>query len=492
MIIRTISLVVMIVSFVAYLAKAPAFPIADANILPCSAWFFISALANVILWQRVMKLLSFSLLVIWLYAFAASVVPETSTAQLDASSVERTVEAYIEAGEAIFYGKGKCHTCHTVDPSAPKSRCPDLTDVGLRAATRRPGMTAKEYLIEATYEPHKFLVPGYGNIMPPVWKAPISLSNPEIEMVIAFLQGQGADVDLTPFRPPVDTASEVTDFEVLPPLLTGDVERGKTVFVSGAKCIACHEVNGLVKPSAQVFDDVVEVVAAPDLTEISGMNSLRYIEESILKPNEQIVSGYGAVTVRTGGGSIQGRLLSQDNEQIVVRSKDQEHTIQLSEFDPEPIENLDNLKERGYFWISVTLAGTETSISGDFIEDDEENITVQVGSEMKTVSKSNVKVQATVVDFDEYVTVGELVSENEDEITLNVDGEEQTIDKFDIDEGPTYSRAYGKRLDVISPMPDNFPLLLSVADMSDLLAFMSTLTGTIDETAVQSEAPLKE
>ncbi len=488
--IRIICLILMIVSFIAYIAKAPAFPIASENLLPWSAWFFIFALANIILWQSVVKLLSFSLMVIWFYAFAASIIPETSTATVDIGNLERTPEAFIDAGQIIFNGKGKCNTCHTLDTSAPPGRCPDLTDVGTRAATRQPGVTAKEYLIESAYEPHKFLVPGYGNIMPPVWKPPISLSELEIETVIAFLQSQGGEVDLTPFEPPIDIGSAEASVEVLPPLLTGDVERGQRVFVEGAKCIACHAVAGIEQPAGQTLDDGVEVVAAPDLTEIAALNSLRYIEESILVPNAQIVSGYGSVTVKTGGATIQGTLVTQDNEKIVVRVKDaagneEERTILLSELDPEPIEELADLKGKGYFWIQVTLADTGATVSGDLVEENDENITLQVGEEPQTVSKSDVKVQATLIDFDENVIVGELVSENEDEITLIVDGEEQTTDKFDIDEGPTYSRAFGKRLAVTSPMPNNFPLLLSVSDMSNLLAFLASLTGATDATVAE-------
>ena len=205
--IRIASLILMVVSFIAYVAKFPAFPIASENLLPWSVWFFIFALANVILWQSVIKLLSFSLMVIWFYAFAASVVPETSTATIDINAIDRTPEAFIEAGEIIFNGKGKCNTCHTLDPSAPKGRCPDLSAIGSQAAARNPGVSAKDYLIESTYEPHKFLVTGYSNIMPPVWKPPISLSELEIETVIAFLQNQGGDVDLTPFDPPFDIES---------------------------------------------------------------------------------------------------------------------------------------------------------------------------------------------------------------------------------------------------------------------------------------------
>ena len=488
--IRIVSLILMVVSFIAYIAKAPAFPIASENLLPWSTWFFIFALANIILWQSVVKLLAFSLMVIWFYAFAASLVPEESTATVDFDDVPRTPDAFIEAGEIIFNGKGKCNTCHTLDPSAPKSRCPDLTDVGTRAATRQPGMTVKEYLIESTYEPHKYLVPGYGNIMPPVWKPPISLSELEIETVIAFLQSQGGEVDLTPFEPPVDIGSAAAVVEELPPLLTGDVERGKRIFVEGAKCIACHAIAGVEQPAGQTLDEGVEVVAAPDLTDIAGLNSLRYIEESVLLPNAQIVSGYGSVTVKTGGATIQGTLVNQDNEEISVRVKDaagneEERTILLSELDPEPIEELTDLKGKGYFWIQVTLADTGATVSGDLVEEDDESITLQVGGEPQTVSKSNVKVQATLIDFDENVIVGELVSENEDEITLMVDGEEQIIDTFDIDEGPTYSRAFGKRLVVTSPMPNNFPLLLSVSDMSDLLAYLASLTGATDATPVE-------
>ncbi len=491
--IRIISLILMVVSFIAYIAKAPAFPIASENLLPWSMWFFIFALANIILWQSVVKLLSFSLMVIWFYAFAASIVPEISTATVDLSTIDRTPEAFIEAGEIIFNGKGKCITCHTLDTSAPPGRCPDLTDIATRAATRQPGKTAKEYLIESTYEPHKFLVPGYGNIMPPVWKPPISLSELEIETVIAFLQSQGGEVDLTPFEPPVDIGSAADVVEELPPLLTGDVERGKKVFVEGAKCIACHAVAGVEQPAGQTLDEGVEVVAAPELTDIAGLNSLRYIEESVLLPNAQIVSGYGSVTVKTGGATIQGTLVTQDNEKITVRVKDaagneEERTILLSDLDPEPIEELTDLKGKGYFWIQVTLADTGATVSGDLVEEDDENITLQVGEETQTVSKSNVKVQATLIDFDENVIVGELVSENEDEVILNVDGEEQIIDTFDIDEGPTYSRAFGKRLVVTSPMPDNFPLLLSVSDMSDLLAFLAVLTGATDATVAAGEA----
>ena len=496
--VRIVSLVLMVVSFIAYLGRASAFPIASANLLPWSVWFIIFALANILLWQRVMKLLAFSLLVIWFYAFAANIVPETSTASVDISSIERTPDAFIEAGEAIFNGKGKCHTCHNIGAGATKGRCPNLENVGITARTRKPGMTTKEYFIESLYEPTAFLVTGYGKIMPPVWKAPISLSPLEIETVIAFLQSQGGEPDVTPFNPPIDIASAAVEVEALPPILIGDPERGKNVFVSVAKCIACHNIAGIDKPTGQTLEGV-EVVTAPDLSDIAALNSMRYIEESILKPNAEIVSGYGSATVRTDGATLQGTLASQDNEKIVLRIKgpsgdEAERTILLSELEPEPIEELVNLKEEGYFWIQVTPVDAAAAISGKLVEEDDENITLKVGAETQIISKSNAKVQMTVITFDDdEPIVGELISENDDEIVLNVDGSERIIDQFDVDT-TAISRAFGKRINVTSPMPDNFPLLLLVADMSHLLAFFSTLTGETGETpsVAEGEMPAEE
>ena len=68
-------------------------------------------------------------------------------------------DAVAEQGALVFNGKGQCAACHTVDTTAPPGRCPDLTDIGVNAATRVSGMDAKAYLIESMYQPANFLVP---------------------------------------------------------------------------------------------------------------------------------------------------------------------------------------------------------------------------------------------------------------------------------------------------------------------------------------------
>jgi len=486
--IKIASLILMVVSFIAYIAGASAFPIASENLLPWSVWFLISVIVNIVLWSNVMKLLTFSLAVIWFYAFVAGLVPESSTAvnltELDWSDPE----AVAEQGALVFNGKGQCAACHTVDTSAPKGRCPDLTDIGINAASRVPGTDAKTYLIESLYEPHKYLVPGYGKIMPEIWKAPIALSKLEIEAVIAYLQSLGGEIDPTPFDEPIDRADTATAAAALPPLLTGDPELGKKVFVTAA-CISCHAVTGIESPAAGETTTDFEVVTAPDLSEIAAFNDMRYLEESILLPSEQIVSGYGAVTVRANGTTYQGTLVSQDTEQIVVRTKtadgvEEEHTFLLSELDDEPIEELSNLQARGYFTLTLTPTDSDAPVSGEIVSETDDTVTLKVGGEDRTFSKTDVKSQMTVITFDDDEIVGEYVSGtmDDEEIVLMVDGSEEIFDTFDLNEA-NFTRASGKKLFVTSPMPENFPLLLSVLDMSNLLSFLSTLTGATTQVA---------
>ena len=481
----------MVVSFIAYIAGASAFPVASENLLPWSVWFLISVVINIVLWSNVMKLLTFSLAVIWFYAFVASLVPESSTAvsltELDWSDPE----AVAEQGALVFNGKGQCSACHTVDTSAPPGRCPDLTDIGVNAANRIPGMDARTYLIESLYFPANHLVPGYGKIMPEIWKAPIALSHVEIQAIIAYLESQGGEIDPTPFEEPIDRKDAAVVAEALPPLLTGDPELGKKVFVSAA-CNACHVVQGVESPAAGETSADFEVVTAPDLSEIAAFNDMRYLEESILMPSAQIVSGYGAVTVRANGITYQGTLVSQDEEKIVVRTKtadgvEEEHTILLSDLDEEPIEELTDLQANGYFTLTLTPTDADAPVSGTIVSETAETVTLKVNGEDKTFSKTDVKSMMTVVTFDGDEIVGEYVSGtiDDDEIVLIVDGSEEVFDTFDLEE-VTFTRASGKKLLVTSPMPENFPLLLSVLDMSNLLSFLSTLTGATAE-AVPAE-----
>jgi mono/diheme cytochrome c family protein len=68
---------------------------------------------------------------------------------------------------SVFSAKG-CVACHTIQeiPTARGNIGPNLSDVGRTAGTRKPGMSAKDYITESILTPNAFLVPGFQNLMP--------------------------------------------------------------------------------------------------------------------------------------------------------------------------------------------------------------------------------------------------------------------------------------------------------------------------------------
>ncbi len=126
----------------------------------------------------------------------------------DLSGVQRGVGMQLtggssEVGRQIFWGKGKCSTCHSIGTQGSAIRCPNLgvagdkfpLPIGKRAAQRAAErskqlglpFTATDYLVECVTRPSAYIVPGYKNEMPVVWKPPIALNPDELRSVILYL-----------------------------------------------------------------------------------------------------------------------------------------------------------------------------------------------------------------------------------------------------------------------------------------------------------------
>src|SRR5881296_4400632 len=108
------------------------------------------------------KVGAFSLVVMGTYTYYANSIPQIESkppAELSLEGGNVTQAQLIKAGEEIYHTKGTCEICHRIGQQG--TRAPDLAGVGARAAKRKPGMSAKAYIIESLITPQAYVVEGY-------------------------------------------------------------------------------------------------------------------------------------------------------------------------------------------------------------------------------------------------------------------------------------------------------------------------------------------
>jgi len=211
-----------------------------------------------------------------------------------------------EAGESVFWGKGKCSTCHAVGSRGNAIRGPNQgpsgplgMPIGARAeerarerakATGKP-YTATDYLVESLLDPGAYVVQGFKNEMPDPMRPPIRLSADEVRAVLVYLQSLGGTADLAAVKLPAGAeAKAAAAAEEWSPYIAGDVKKGEKLFFdadSNAACGKCHKVG-------ERGGDV-----GPELTTVAGTREPKFIIEAVLEPSKVIASGYEAVLIIT-------------------------------------------------------------------------------------------------------------------------------------------------------------------------------------------------
>ena len=90
-----------------------------------------------------------------------------------------------EQGMQVFLAKG-CAGCHAIDgvPGAVGIVGPKLNGVATRAATRKPGLSAEEYIQESIEDPNAFVVEGFQPLMLDLREA---MTNQEFQQLVAYL-----------------------------------------------------------------------------------------------------------------------------------------------------------------------------------------------------------------------------------------------------------------------------------------------------------------
>ena len=220
------------------------------------------------------------------------------------------VDVSPEGGEVIFWGKGRCYTCHSVGGRGSAVRCPNLgvfgekfaIPIGARAA-ERARLRSEETGLD--YTATDYLVEGFKNEMAIVYAPPISLNLTEIKAVITYLQSQGGEIDLEALETPSEiTATYFERIAAASAAGGGDPGNGEVVYEDN--CIDCHVLKG----------EGEEI--GPDLSSIA-QKGLKFIGESITSPTKEISEGYETyVVVNLEGRKFTGLKTRDEAEEIDI------------------------------------------------------------------------------------------------------------------------------------------------------------------------------
>lgn len=263
----------------------------------------------------------FVLIVLAVFIYIAEVITDISGQGHRGAVIEGVGP---EQGREIFFGKGKCATCHSLGNEGGAIRCPNLGVVEggkspfdlpmiqraeLRAEERSKATGRKylpiEYIIESHYDPGAYVVEGFKNEMPTVWQPPISLSLDEQISVDAFLMSQGGEVDMaaimnSPILAKIKEGIKKLEGDggkaaAFAPYLKGDPAKGAQIFFdpkSSAPCAKCHiakDMAGIIRGGK----------IGPELTNVAGSRTVQFIIESVMDPSANIASGFEGVTIHT-------------------------------------------------------------------------------------------------------------------------------------------------------------------------------------------------
>ena len=178
------------------------------------------------------------------YTYYANSIPQIESKPPQELSLEGgnvTPAQLVKAGEEIYKTKGTCEICHSIGQKG--TRAPDLAGIGARAAKTKPGMSAKQYIIESLINPDAFVVEGYPPIMPAVDKPPIALNRSELWALTAFLESLGGTVNVTLNDIPATAGAAAGAVAPAEFKIPGDPKAGEAVFAGKGACIACHKAG---------------------------------------------------------------------------------------------------------------------------------------------------------------------------------------------------------------------------------------------------------
>lgn len=246
------------------------------------------------------------------------------------------VEISPEGGETIYWGKGRCFTCHSVGDRGSAVRGPNHGQfgdkfplpMGMRAVERAKERSAKtgqtytatDYLLESLADPGAHVTEGYKNEMAVVYAPPISLNVKEVKAIIAYLQSLGGEVDVESMENPTEISKKfLTKMAAAQAAGGGDPGAGEQVFANN--CANCHAVKkGEESP------------AGPNLAGIAA-KGVRFLEDAILRPAKAITPGFEtwSVTEKDGRKTVGLKAGESAAEVAIIKATGEKVSIAKSE-----------------------------------------------------------------------------------------------------------------------------------------------------------------
>lgn len=321
---RAIAILACLGTFVALLADLP--PL----LFPWIVWFLAACGLAAYAWPSG-RTVVFVLVTLGLFVYLGALVTALSGGEASAAAAEGVS---VEAGEAIYWGKGKCSTCHSLGDRGSAVRGPNHANVcaiarDQRAAERQAAgaagiQTATDYLVESLADPDIYIVEGFSAAMPKVYLPPVSLTADEVRAVVLYLQTQGCEADPAAIELPsaILNAAAAQGQAVAPFSLgvAGDPAGGSVLFndsAGPAGCVQCHTVA----------DEGGRV--GPELTDVAGTQTLEYIYQSIVDPSAEIAAGgYEPIQLQLNDGTVlSGVLRGEDDSSLTVVDTDGVETV---------------------------------------------------------------------------------------------------------------------------------------------------------------------
>jgi cbb3-type cytochrome oxidase cytochrome c subunit len=241
------------------------------------------------------KTIGFSLLLILAFTAVTYILPqmvEEAPVEEEMDLRAMTMDSFVAAGESLYAGKGTCNLCHNA-----LGRAPDLMGLNaVQAAAERLSDPRYEggandpegYLRESMLDPDIFVVKGFGtkgtrdakSPMPAADKAPIELTQTEIDAIIAFLQAKDGNT-ITVTLPTSSLAAVAASDEVVPaePAAAKDALEALDKFA----CRACHSLLETESP------------IGPNLNDVGVRLTMNEIRASIISPNAIVAEGYAPI-----------------------------------------------------------------------------------------------------------------------------------------------------------------------------------------------------